>query len=767
MMKKIYMIGNTHFDPVWLWKWDEAMASIRATFRSALERMKEDENFIYSFATPPVFEYIKEVDPDMFEEIKQRVKEGRWDIPEAWWVQPDCYSAMGESYARHGLYGQKFLKENFGKISDTVFNVDSFGHSTMLPQILNKMGVDKYCFVRPEKHHVQLEQPLFKWTSPDGSSVSAYRCEDSFAYDTAERIDNDPDYGCNTMVLYGVTDHGGAPTKEAIAAVNANKHTKFSTVAGYFEENTPSFEYNNELVTGDFGPYSNGVEVKKLNRIAEYALLNAEKTSVFANKNQKAAIEKCWHDVMFNQFHDIQGACCIKDAAFDTVCMNGRAIADANYMMHTNMQYITKNINMPGSNDKNAWNVVIWNLNGSDFSGYIEAEAQWAHEFTWYDKGIELMDSDGNVYPCQIIREKSVIPRFRSRFLFKADIPAFGYRAFAVMQNNKEIEHPVCDDLYHISTDKLEINISKQNGYIESIKDKSGKVICGNTMRLVAQYDDGDTWCFNIEDYDSEYIDFEFVGMTLIEKGEFRTVVKADYKFKNSLASVYYTAFKDTDYVDVRYKVNWNEKHYVVKLINKAESKHLCTVPYGATERGEFKGDYPMGEWIKTSNATYICDSIFAYGMKDGNLGLTVLRSPIYGDYRFGEIDYDVDYDIMEQGITEGNIRILLNDDIQSESVAFNNPPVVILEANHEGTMPSQYSYIDFNAEHTYITTVKNCEHDNSVIIRMYEHDGKAETATLKFGDVDCIVNIKPYEIKTLKIEHNSVKEVNILEEEV
>ena len=97
-MKKLYMIGNTHFDPVWLWKWDEAMSSIRATFRAALDRMKEDENFIYSFATPPVFEWIKNTDPEMFEEIKIRVAEGRWDICEGWWVQPDCYSATGESY---------------------------------------------------------------------------------------------------------------------------------------------------------------------------------------------------------------------------------------------------------------------------------------------------------------------------------------------------------------------------------------------------------------------------------------------------------------------------------------------------------------------------------------------------------------------------------------------------------------------------------------------------------------------------------------------
>ena len=106
ILKNILMIGNTHFDPVWTWKWEEAMLSIHSTFQSALDRMEEDEEFIYSFATPPVFEWIKKIDPEMFDKIKKRVEEGRWELCEGWWVQPDCYSACGESYARQSLYGQ-------------------------------------------------------------------------------------------------------------------------------------------------------------------------------------------------------------------------------------------------------------------------------------------------------------------------------------------------------------------------------------------------------------------------------------------------------------------------------------------------------------------------------------------------------------------------------------------------------------------------------------------------------------------------------------
>lgn len=175
------MVGNTHFDPVWLWKWDEAIATVRSTFRSALNRMKEDENFIYSFSTPPVFEWIKNTDPKLFEEIKERIKEGRWEINEGWWVQADCYGASGESYVRQGLYGQKHLLENFGKMSDCVFNIDSFGHCPSLPKILKKSHIESYCFVRPEKHHISLKHPYFNMEGIDKTTIPTYRAEEAYA----------------------------------------------------------------------------------------------------------------------------------------------------------------------------------------------------------------------------------------------------------------------------------------------------------------------------------------------------------------------------------------------------------------------------------------------------------------------------------------------------------------------------------------------------------------------------------------------------------
>ena len=108
MAEKNYLIGNAHLDPVWQWRISEGLSLIRSTFRSALDRMKEYENYKFTSACAGYYFWIKTIDPDMFEEIKQRVKEGRWGIVGGMWVQPDCNMPSGESFARQALYSQLY-----------------------------------------------------------------------------------------------------------------------------------------------------------------------------------------------------------------------------------------------------------------------------------------------------------------------------------------------------------------------------------------------------------------------------------------------------------------------------------------------------------------------------------------------------------------------------------------------------------------------------------------------------------------------------------
>lgn len=795
-MKNIYAIGNTHFDPVWLWKWEEAMASIHSTFRSALDRMNEDKEFVYSFATPPVFEWIKQVDPDMFEEIKVRVKEGRWELCEGWWLQPDCFSASGESYARQSLYGQKYLMDNFGKYADTVFNVDAFGHNAATPQILQKSHVSYYCMCRPEIYHFPISSPYFTWESKDGSKVRAFRVgqyTEIYNKNMREAVDKTEKFlessDCDELLLYGVTNHGGAPTKKAIADIHILDKEKpysikCSTVTNYFQsQNEPKNIVKGEMITGDFGPYTNNHEIKRRNRLAEYAVLNAEKASIIAKKllnrpYPKTKLQDCWKDILFNQFHDILGGASIKEAYFDAYNGLGRAILTAEEITQFALQAVTRKVKMPGKNPDNPWNIVVWNLNEKAYDGYIEAEVQWLHEFPAYKDGILLVDEQGKEYSTQIILERSVIDGFRSRFVFKAKIPACGYKCFKVVQTGEKSVR-VCESKVEcLQTSAFEIEFDKSTGFINRVYAKNTGKTYKNIFQPEALQDDGDTWCFNIKEYGESLGGFALEEWTLLENGLHRTTIKTTHTFKNSRIHLYYTFYNDTDYFDIRYVVNWNEKHAVLKFNSYTGASNLKVAsPFGIEERCDTNADMPMGEWLcmqgENEGVAFIADALFSYTKQGEKVALSALRSCIYGDLRLCDLDKTADYPIMEQGITEGRLRVVLykgdfvSREISSMATAFNNPPLVICEANHDGIYSATDGFMELQGEGVYVTAWKECENSDNEIIRLYENAGKTQNALLKYFGKAYDVSLSPYEIKTLKFENDRWTEVYLTEDEI
>ncbi|MDY3929361.1 MAG: glycoside hydrolase family 38 C-terminal domain-containing protein [Clostridia bacterium] len=788
-MKKIYMIGNTHFDPVWLWRWDEAMSSITATFRSALERMKEYDDFTYSFSAPAVFEWIKNTDSELFEQIKQRIEEGRWELCEGWWLQADCNSALGESYVRQGLYAQKYFEKNFGKKSKTVFNIDSFGHPKTLPQILVGCDIENYVFWRPNEEHKTIETPLFNWVGENNSIIKTYRIGGDggeiftadITSDTLDPvIDNMENIPHDIMIVYGVTDHGGAPTKDMIEKTIKKKEEikgrydlKFGRVDEFFEnadmEKLPYTE--DELQVKFIGPYSNFTEIKKNNRCAEYAVMNAEKVSVIAcelvNKEYPAEkLRKCWEDLMFNQFHDILGGCCIEDAYFDARNLHGRVMQSANETVHFGLQSITNKIKMPGKNPDNAWNLVVWNLNGFEADTEIEAEVQWAWEFEWYDGGITLFDEEGRKIQCQIINELSVIPKFRSRFVFKAKIPALGYKTFIVKQTKKKVLN---DNNGLVENDRFKIEYD-QSG-IRSIFDKiKDKTVITSFLKPYVVLDLCDTWGFNKTVYESQKNFLNLKECKITESGSIRTTLRQVWEYNKS------TVIQDIslygDHIDCKYRVLWNEEKTALKfeISNGHKIKTRVSAPYGCVDREESEFEKPMGEWITLYNdseeMTVLCDSVFAYGFDGTAVNLTVLRNCIFGDLRTEPLDETKDYKYMGQGITEGKIRIVFDKNEDREGILFNNPPVILCEANHDGIFAPQNSFFSTD-ENTVLTALKKAEDCDKYVIRLYNTAKSEKKANVRLFENSAEIICNGHEIKSLLTDKKGFKCTNMLEEEV
>ena len=258
----------------------------------------------------------------------------------------------------------------------------------------------------------------------------------------------------------------------------------------------------------------------------------------------------------------------------------------------------------------------------------------------------------------------------------------------------------------------------------------------------------------------------DFCGLAVIESGKIRTVIKATYKFKESILKLYYTFYESEKYFDVKYVVNWNEKHYVLKFETKTDSDiHTAGAPYARVTRAGTKADVPMSEWVSTGNISFICDSIFAYNMIDKVLGFTILRSPIFGDYRMGKLDYDHEYDIISQGITEGNIRIMATSVDFGDTDNFINKPIIIDECNHGGELLAENSYFKVSGDGIYLGALKKCEFDDSYIIRIFESSGKENLAEIHFEGVLFKTSMMPYEIKTLKFKDGKFSETYMTEE--
>jgi alpha-mannosidase len=807
---KIYMVGTTHFDPVWMWTWDEGMASIRSTFRSALDRMKEDRKFIYSFSSPAVFEWIKKVDPKMFKEIQKRVKQGRWDLVEGWWVQPDCYAASGESYARQGLYGQRYLMENFGKMSKAGFNTDSFGHSAMLPQIYKKSGMDAYVFGRPSLKEKQLPGPMFMWESPDGSRLLAFRCGSDGANSYSQKVRMSIEHlgskineiGHDMLMIYGVSNHGGAPTKKAIAEINSVDKDKnkdfdicFSSVEGFCEDQDVDSlpVVSEELLVKAFGVFSNHTEVKKNNRLSEYAMLNAEKFALLANmltgKEYPAGeMLASWQDVLLNQFHDIIGGASVKPSYFDARNLHGRALQTASEVIHYSLQTITKDIDASGE----GFPLVVWNPNNFDVETGVEAELQWAWEFEWYDGDIKVTDSRGKVIPCQIIQELSGLPRFRSRFVFRDTIPSMGYKLYYIHQKSqpKSMSSIMKATKTTMESKRFVVKICQKTGSVKSIFDKKlGRKVMLEAGKPVVREDKGDTWAFNIDEYGKEPGKFKLESAEVIENGPVRSLIRTKSSYNNSYIEQDIILYNDTGTIEGRFRVNWREQRKVLKMCFTTDMKNpkvTSAVPYGAVERPNDGMEVPAGEWLdlseKDCGVSILTDSVFAYDVKGSTAGLTLLRSAIYAHHgspgqRF-HIDESKDYDHLEQGCREGAWTLVIHDgnwkkaQTPKQAMSFNNPVITIDEANHKGTLPPEDSLIKTATKTTLVTVVKKAEDDDSIILRMYEYAGRKDNVKIKIKPINKEYQFKlsKYEIKTIKLsKKNSYRpiETNILENEL
>jgi alpha-mannosidase len=359
---RFYAMGQSHLDTAWNWTWWWSQQKIRVTFGNALQHMKEFPRFKFSASAPVHYEYFEKAYPSLFSELKNHVKNNRWDIVGGMYVESDGNVPDGESITRQCLYGQKYFITRFGKHASVAWLPDSFGFTWSYPQILAKSGLN-YFFTTKITWNLEHEFPfsVFWWQGPDGTRVLSTNIRNGFRGlekvgemktkarllpDGLEspiynyRFDFTKDSRSNDFIrdfahVYGLGDGGGGPLfAEILIPETCRKIKGWQFVQGgvYFKLLEKLYGpripvWADELfLEVHHGCQTTFYSAKKQNRNCEVLLPKMEKfailSSVLSERNEEhnnklsstdiiwtsynvSIFDDCWKKMLFNQFHDI------------------------------------------------------------------------------------------------------------------------------------------------------------------------------------------------------------------------------------------------------------------------------------------------------------------------------------------------------------------------------------------------------------------------------------------------------------------------------
>lgn len=804
--KKLYMIGNAHIDPVWLWQWQEGFQEIKATFRSALDRMKEYPDFVFTSSSAAFYEWIENNDPVMFDEIRERIKEGRWAVVGGWWVEPDCNIPSGESFVRQGLYAQRYFKEKFGVIAHTGYNIDSFGHNAMLPQILKKCGICNYVFMRPGRHEKSLPHHTFEWRSMDGSSVLVFRIP--FEYCTwpqeisthIERCSREiKDSSQAIMCFYGVGNHGGGPTKQNIDSIkelssNPSYPTLiFASPDMFFNDirknNADYHVVEGELLHHASGCYSAHSEIKTLNRKAENRLVMAEKFSTISsiitgNEYPLEEYAKAWKNALFNQFHDILAGTSIESAYEDAREAYGASLHTASVNMNNAVQSLSWRINIPFEEDMKP--LVVFNPNS--FAGKFEVEIESSN----IKENMILVDDRDNPVAFQLVQSQAAC-NGRCKICFIADLPSMGYRTYRFVKREipNRFETAACTDMM-LENRYFKLEFNKETGAIKSLikKNDGTEFFSGPAAVPVVIEDDSDTWSHGIRRFNKAIGCFNPVKIYYAEKGPVKSTVRIISEYNKSTIIQDFTLFSELDYILVKTTVDWHEHSKMLKLqfpMNLNYLRTSCEIPYGFIQREPDGEEYPMHSWIDFEGSipgsktpcvglSFLNDGKTSYDADGKTVSITLLRSPIYAHHEPYIPCDDHLYVYQDQGVQRFQYVLYPHDGSweQAKTIqhaqALNQKPIVLFETYHEGELPQNGVFLEVSEPNVLVGAMKMAEDGSGdVILRLYETVNKKTNAiiSLPMLNREIKTTFKPCEIKTLRIpinEANEVKEVNMLE---
>ncbi len=744
-------IGHTHIDVAWWWTVAQTREKVVRSFATVLKLMEEFPSYKFMSSQPVLYYFLKQRYPEIFEKIKARVAEGRWEVEGGMWLEADCNLTSGESLVRQFLHGKRFFKEEFGKDSKILWLPDVFGYSGALPQIMKRSGIDYFMTTKLAWNQInRIPNDTFVWRGIDGSEVLTHLI-------TTTGVDQDPKQSFFTtyngmlhpgaimggweryqdkeinndiLVCYGYGDGGGGPTRQMLETsqrmekgIRGIPRVRQETARVYFDELNERVRNNPRLETweGEFyfeyhrGTYTSMARNKKGNRRSENLMMDLELLGVLNGDYPMEADTRLWRDIiLLNQFHDILPGSSIGEV-YDVTKMEYDALHEEVLgMIRQRLEELA------GKGD----GVTVFNTLGFDRDDVVNLGDV---------KATGLKDEMGNVYPVQHTADGAVA--------YLKNIPSKGFKTLEKVEAEAASPFVRSDDK-HLETPFYQIELNG-NGNIVSLFDKENDrelVKPGQAANLIRMYEDKpiyyDNWDIDMFYTEKSWPVDELVSMTWTEDGPVCTTLALEYDCSTSKIWQKIHFYANTRRIDFETKVDWKLHQHLLKAefpVDIHSDEATFDIQFGNVtrkvhtnttwDRARFES---CGQkWIDFSEGHYgvslMNDCKYGHSIRDGVIGLTLLKSGVEPNPNADVEVHEFTYSLLPhaEGWQEANTV--------HESYKLNQRAYVV----DGGEAGKALSYASVNKSNVILETVKQAENGCGTIVRLYECENARTKATL------------------------------------
>lgn len=760
---KVKCIGHTHIDVAWLWRLKNTKEKCARSFSTVLRLMEQYPEYTFLQTQPQLYEYIKEDYPEMFEKIKAKVQEGKWEADGGMWVEADCNLTSGESLTRQILVGGKFFREELGQEIKYLWLPDVFGYSWALPQILKKSGIPMFMTTKISwNQYNRMPHDTFKWRGIDGSEVlthfitapEPWSQKGSWFYTynghlTPKIVKGVYDAYRNKeltdemLISYGYGDGGGGVNRDMLELRRRiDKMPGLPTLetgkaSDYFEGLQEKVANTDEYVhtwDGELyleyhrGTYTSQAYNKKMNRFLEnyyrkvewLTVLEALEKGNIADAAQDTLTEG-WKIILTHQFHDIIPGSSIREVYEDS---------HVNYEKAENIakEVETKALNHIVAKEAKKWTIVnSTNWERSD-------EAFIAHEGEGH-----FVDAEGNVLTSQKTHNGSVV--------YVDKVPALGWKTITLVEKetaNANVEAFSFNDKC-VETPFYTV-VMNEAGHITSLVDKEVNrevLAAGARANVIQMFEDKplahEAWDVDIFYQEKMREVTDLTRMEVTEVGPLQMVIRLEWKYMNTTIKQDMIFYKEDKRIDFKTWVDFRERKQLMKVAFPVDIRATYAtydVQYGNVQRPTHwntSWDWARFEtvahkWVDLSERNYgvslMNDCKYGHDIKDNVIRLTLLKSATHPDTEQDQGEHEFTYSLLPHA------NSWVDADTEKRAYFLNNPLQVV-----EGAAKTDsYSFLNVDNNFIEVDAIKRSEDGKHLVVRAHEYTGGKQRATFTLG---------------------------------